>query len=129
MHGLRVGMHGQKRCSKPRNGFDASSNRIANIVQLEVEEAALTGARQHAREVDAAGKGELITDLVERDGITEPCNQRLRLADRRHIKRDDQPSARIELHGRCPPSFLPYRLSSRPLPRAWRYRRACARRA
>ena len=100
-----IGVHGEKRCPEPRNAFDASGNGVADIVQLEVEEDALAGAGQHAREVDAARKGELITDLVERDGFAEPCDQRLRLADRRHVERDDQSLARIKLHGRSPPSL------------------------
>src|SRR4029077_6438904 len=78
-----------------------------DIVQLEVEKNAFAGASQHAREVNPARKGELITDLVERDGFAETCNQRLSLPHRRNVERDDQPLTRIEFHGRSPPRRLP----------------------
>ena len=103
MHGLGIGVHGKKRRPEPSNAFDAPGNGVADVVQLEVEEDALAGAGEHAREVDPTRKGKLIADLVKRDGFAEPRDQRLRLGDRRHVERDDQPLARIKLHGRPPP--------------------------
>src|SRR5262245_9734101 len=103
MHGLWIGVHREKRCPQPGNAFDAPGDGVADIVQLEVEEDALARAGEHAREVDPTRKGKLITDLVERNGFAEPRDQRLRLGNRRHVERDDQPLARIKLHGRPPP--------------------------
>src|SRR5262249_38748706 len=103
MHGLWIGVHREKRCPEPGNAFDAPGDGVADIMQLEVEEDALTRTGEHAREVDPTRKGELITDLVKRDGFAEPGDQRLRLGNRRHVEGDDQPLARIKLHGRPPP--------------------------
>src|SRR5262245_46505870 len=103
MHGLWIGVHREKRCPQPGNAFDAPGNGVADVVQLEVEEDALARAGEHAREVDPTRIGKLITDLVERDGFAEPCDQRLRLRNRRQVEGDDQPLVRIELHGRPHP--------------------------
>src|SRR5262249_62142913 len=97
MHGLWIGVHGQKRCPEPRDAFDAPGNGVADVVQLEVEEDALAGAGEHTREVDPTREGKLIADFVKRDGFAEPYDQRLRLGDRRDVERDDQPPARITL--------------------------------
>ena len=65
-------MHGEKGRAELRDAFNAVRDRIADVVQLEVEEDLLAGcARAAAREGEAAGKAELIADLVERDGVAE----------------------------------------------------------
>ena len=68
-----------------RYAFDPAPDRIADVVQLEVEEDLLPGARERARQVDPAREGELIADLVERNGFAETSNHRLRGGDRGNI--------------------------------------------
>src|SRR5262245_65867167 len=106
MHGLRIGVYREKRCAEPRNAFDAPGDGVTEVVQLEIEEDALAGAGQHACEVEPPRKSKLITDLVERDSFAEPCDQCLRLGDRRHVEGHDQPLARVKLHGRSPSRLL-----------------------
>ncbi len=91
-------MHGEKRRAKPRHAFHALRHRIADVVKLQIDEDLVTRVDQRMRIGDAAGKGELITNLIERDRIAEPRHQRLRRFDRRHIERDDQALARLNLH-------------------------------
>ena len=50
-------------------------------------------------EVDAARESQLVADLVERDRLAEPHDNRLRLRHRRDIERNDQPLTRIKAHG------------------------------
>ena len=76
--------------------FDALRDRVADVVQLHVDEDLLAGVGQRAREIEPAGKAELIADLVEHDRLAEPRHHRLRLGDGRHIERDDQAFAGIE---------------------------------
>ncbi len=59
---------------------------------------ALAGAGQRVRVRQAAGEGELIADLVERHRVAEPRHHGLRLFDRGHVERDDQPVAGLHLH-------------------------------
>ena len=100
-------MHREKRSPKPRNTFNTPGDRVTDVVQLEIEEDALAGAGQHACKVDPASKSKLITDLIERHSFAEPCDQCLRLGDRRHVEGHDQPLARVKLHGRSPFSSAP----------------------
>ena len=86
-----------------RHALDAARDRVADVVQLEIEENLLAGAGERTREVDAAGEGELIADLVERDGIAEPRDHRLRFRHGGHVERDDQPFAWIQDHLASPP--------------------------
>ena len=99
VHGLRIGVHGEERRAELRDALDPARDRVADVVQLEVEEDLLAGAGQRAREVEPAREGELIADLVERHRFAEPRHHRLRRGDRGHVERDDQAFARIEGHG------------------------------
>ena len=70
-HGLGVGMHRQEGRAEPRDGLDPFLDGVGDVVELHVEEDALAGGSQIARESEAAGKGELVADLVERDVVAE----------------------------------------------------------
>ena len=72
LHGLRIGVHGEEARAEPRHALDALRDRVADVVQLEIEEHALAGAGKRLREGKPAGEGELIADLVERYRIAEP---------------------------------------------------------
>ncbi len=102
VHGLRIGVDGEERRPEPRHALDPAPDRIADVVQLEVEEDLLAGAGERARQVDAAREGELIADLVERHGLAETSDHRLRGGDRGNIERQDQALTRIERH-ECSP--------------------------
>ena len=56
----------------------------------------LPASVERAREIEPAGKAELIADLVEHDRIAEPRHHRLRLGDGGDIEGDDQALAGIE---------------------------------
>ncbi len=46
LHGLRIGMHGEKRGAEPRHAFDALRHGVADVVQLEIDEHLLAGVDQ-----------------------------------------------------------------------------------
>ena len=99
VHGLRIGVHREERCAERRDAFDSLGDGVADIVELEVQKNALARAREHLGEVDAARESQLVADLVERDRLAEPHDNRLSLRHRRHIQRNDQPLPRIKAHG------------------------------
>ena len=86
----------RKRRAHARDALHALRDRVADVVQLHVDEDLLAGVGQRAREIEPAGKAELVADLVEHDRLAEPRHQRLRLGDGRDIERDDQAFAGIE---------------------------------
>ena len=87
-------MHGEKAHPEPRHAFHALRHRVADVVELEIEKHALAGVGERLRIGKPAGKGELITDLVERHRIAELRHHCLRLIERRQVERDDQAIAR-----------------------------------
>src|SRR5947207_12248050 len=105
-------MHGEEARAEPRHAFDARRYRIADVVQFQVEENALARLHELWRIIEPAGKGELIADLVERDGITQARDHLLRRVDRRHIQRDNQALARVHLSSL---GMLNLNSSSRPI--------------
>ena len=61
-----------------RHAFDAARDRVADVVQLEIEEDLLAGARRaRATSGKPAGISELIADLVESD-VSPSCRPSLR---------------------------------------------------
>ena len=94
LHGLRIGVHGDEGRADAGDALHALFDGVADVVQLEVEEHLLAGADQRFRERHAAGEGELIADLVERDGIAEPLDEGSGRRNGRDIEGDDQPVAR-----------------------------------
>ena len=66
LHGLRIGVHGEKGRAELRHALDALGHRVADVVQLEIEKHLLAGRDQAGGERQAAGESELIADLVER---------------------------------------------------------------
>ena len=83
LHRLRIGMNRQEGRAEARDAFHALRDRIADVVQLEIEEGALAGAGKLLRVSKSARKSELVADLVERHGIAEPRHHGLRRLDRR----------------------------------------------
>ena len=45
LHGLRIGVHGEEGRAELRDALDALGDRVADVVQLEIEEHLLAGAR------------------------------------------------------------------------------------
>jgi hypothetical protein len=86
-------MNGEE--GRPQFGdtLDPACDRVADVVQLEIDKdlLALVGELPHQRQ--AAGEAELIADLVERDGIAKPRHHRLRLLEAGHVERHNQPVA------------------------------------
>ena len=74
----------------------ALRDRVADVVQLHVDEHLLAGVGERAREIEPAGEAELIADLVEHDRLAEPRHHRLRLGDGGNVERNDQAFAGIE---------------------------------
>src|SRR5690242_16347856 len=83
-------MHSQESRAEFRHALDTSRNRIADIVQLEVEEHFLAGLGELAHQWQAAGISELIPDLVEAHTVAEPRDHRLRRIDAWEIERHNQ---------------------------------------
>ena len=98
-------MHGEEARAHARHAFDAARDRVADVVQLEIEEHLLAGADEFLREREPARKGELVADLVEHGGLAEPLDHRFRCGDGRQIERDDQALARINDHLSSRPSM------------------------
>ena len=98
MHGLRIGVHGEKRRAQAGDAFDPARDRVADIVQLHVDEDLVAGLRQVLRETEPARKAELVADLVEAHRGAQTLHQRLRLRHRSDVERHDQPFARIKGH-------------------------------
>ena len=96
LHGLRIGVHGQKRRAEPGDALDTARHRIADVVQLEIDKDLLAGIGELPHQRQASGKSQLITDLVKRHGIAEPRNHRFRRSDIRQIQRHNQPVARSD---------------------------------
>ena len=44
LHGLRIGVHGEEGGAEPRHALDALRDRIADVVQLQIEKHPLAGA-------------------------------------------------------------------------------------
>ena len=106
LHGLRIGVNRQESCAQARGTFHALCNRIADIVQLEIEKDLLAGAGELLRVGESASISELIADLVERHRVAEPRHQRFRGLDRRKLECHDQALTRRNRHsGRSLRSF------------------------
>ena len=92
-HGLRESVNGEEvhphLCDLPRRPL----HRRANVMQLEINEHALAGAFQIAREIEAAAIGELHADFVEGDGIAQLIDKHTRRRHAVDVERDDQPIA------------------------------------
>ena len=84
-------MQRQHRHAHPGDVLDALGDRVVDVEQLHVEEDLRAAAGELAGEVEAAGEGELVADLVEGDDAVEVAHHRLGLAQRRHVEADDQP--------------------------------------
>src|SRR5262249_28744413 len=95
MHDLRKSMYGQKICAQPRDAFHACRDRVADVMKLEIEKDPLARLHELWRVIEAAGKGELISDLVERDAIAEARHHALRGVHRRHLERHTQEIAKL----------------------------------
>ena len=101
-HGLRVGMHGQEACPNTSDALHPFRHRVADVVQLEIEEHLLAGARQRLGEPQPAREGKLISDLVESDCVAELLDQSLSAVDRSDIESDDQAITWVHISGiRC----------------------------
>ena len=68
LHGLRIGVHGQECRAEGCDAFDAARHRVADVVQLEIDEYLLAGAGKLADQRQSAGISELIADLVKSHG-------------------------------------------------------------
>jgi hypothetical protein len=93
-------MHGEEASAELRHALHAFGHRVADVVQLQVEEDALARAHQLFGERQAAGISELIADLVDADGIAQPLHHRARGVDGGNIESQDQAVARIKSHNR-----------------------------
>jgi hypothetical protein len=74
---------------------DALGDRVADVVQLEVEKDFRAGPDQPLGEGKSARIGELIADLVEADRIPEPLHQPFRFIHRGKIQGKDEPVAEL----------------------------------
>ena len=83
-------MHGQERRAERGNALDAACHRIADVVQLEIDEHLLAAVGEAAHQRQAAGIGELITDLVKCHAVAEPGYHRFGGGDAGQIERHDQ---------------------------------------
>ena len=78
-------------------------HRVVDVEQLHVEEDLDAVRGELAGEVEAAGEGQLVADLVEGDDAVEFAHHLLGLGARRHVEPDDQPLADIgRAHGAEP---------------------------
>ena len=89
-------MHGEEGGAELGHACHALGHGVADVVQLEIEEHLLAGRDQAGREVQPAGEGKLIADLVEPHRFTQARHQRLGFGNRRDIESDDQAFARVE---------------------------------
>jgi hypothetical protein len=71
------------------------ADRVADIVQLEVEKYLLAARDEALRKGQSACVGELIADLIKANRIPDISHQLLGLANGRKIKGDDQAVATI----------------------------------
>ena len=58
MHGLRIGVHGEESRAEFGDALDAARHRVADVVQLEIEEHLLVVANERLREAQAPGEGD-----------------------------------------------------------------------
>ena len=65
MHGLRIGVHGEEGGAEAGDALHPVRDRVADIVQLHVDEDLVAGFDQGSRKFEPAGKAELVADLVE----------------------------------------------------------------
>ncbi len=86
-------MHGQECRAKCCDALDAARHRIADVVQLEIDENLLAGVRELTDQRQAAGISELIADLVKCNAVAEPRDHRFRSRDAGQIERHNQPVA------------------------------------
>src|SRR5690606_28566982 len=75
--------------------------RVVDVEQLHVEEDVLVVvAGQFAGEIEAAGEGELVANLVEGHGVAEIAHHRLGFLHRGHVEPDDEALAHgVGVHG------------------------------
>ena len=71
-------MHGEECRADLCDAFDALLDRIADVVQLEIDENLFALADQLAGKFKASGKAKLVADLVKRDGVVELRDQAAR---------------------------------------------------
>src|SRR5262249_12453890 len=90
LHGLRIGMHGQEGRAEPGDALDTTRDRVADIVQLEIDEDLLALVGELADQRQAAGIAELIADLVEAHAVAEPRHHGFRLRHIGQVERHDQ---------------------------------------
>ena len=100
-HGLRVGVHGQEGGAERRRRAHALRDRVADIVQLEVEKHLLAGRGEAGGERQTARIGELIADLVEADRIPEALDEPFGLRKGGKVEGDDEAVARGQAHEAC----------------------------
>src|SRR4051794_30974325 len=98
-------MHGQECCPELRYALHALGNRIADVMQLEIDEYLLAGVCQPPHQRQPPGVGELIANLVEGDAVAESRDHRLGGIDVWQIQRDDQPVSRIDSRWRHVTSY------------------------
>ena len=99
LHGLRIGVHGEEGRAEFGDALDAARHRVADVVQLEIDENLLAGFRQLLRQRQAAG----ISRADSRSCRSSRCRRaaqsslppRPRRADR--APRSGGPSARYRL--------------------------------
>ena len=90
LHGLRIGMHGEEGRAEFGDALDAARHRVADVVQLEIDEHLLALVGELADQRQPAGISELIADLVESDGFPKLADHRLRRGNAGQVERHDQ---------------------------------------
>ena len=90
-------MNRQERSADPRDGADALLDGIADVVQLEVDENLFALANELPGKFETARISELVADLVECPGISDPSHKSARFIDGGEIEADDE----LVAHVRC----------------------------
>ena len=88
-------MHGDKGRAELGDALNALGDRIADVMQLEVEKDLLARRNQFRRKRQAAGESELIADLVEPHRIAEARGHCLGRLHRGHVESHDQAFSRV----------------------------------
>ncbi|MCY1249947.1 hypothetical protein D9M72_635300 [compost metagenome] len=87
--------------------LDALGHRVVDVEQFHVEEDLLAACRQIAGELEAAGKHQLVADLVEDHVVTKRGDDLFGLSDCRKVQADDQSVACGLGHVAVTPARIP----------------------
>src|SRR5262249_16857252 len=99
-------MHGEEGHALACRALHPARHRIADVVQLEIEEHTLAGGQEGRRQRQAALQRQLVSDLVEADVVAERVDDALGVAERRHVEGHDQPIARRQYFAHAKPRAM-----------------------